>query len=316
MDDIISPISPSGLADPGLVYRAKNTLIGAKSDQTRRAYQGAWTRFALWCAANGFRDLPAEPAALILHLQDLIDRGKGMSTILTARAAVTAAHDANGYEDVNPGKHPSTREFMQGAARDASPPEQKAAMTREHLAAIRATAGKPRRGRGGMESAEAAERRGREDYAWAHLLRDGGLRVSELMDVRWSDVAEQPGGFGLLTLVRAKQRGYPASSVVALTVGCMKALAAIRPDGAPRSERVVAVRPRQLVRRLQAALTAAGYDGADFGSHSGRIGLAVDMQRAGAPDSTTARQAGWRGTQMVSHYTRGETAQEALRYMG
>ena len=316
MTDILSPAAPAGLADPELIYRARNTLLGAKSDHTRRAYSGAWTRFAAWCADNGFASLPAEPAALILHLQHLIDSGKGMSTVLTARAAVTAAHDANGYEDVNPGKHPSTREYMQGASRDAAPPEQKSAMTREHLAAIRATAGKPRRGRGGMESPEAAERRGREDYAWAHLLRDGGLRVSELMDVRWYEVAEQPGGFGLLTLVRAKQRGYPSSSIVALSVSCMKALAAIRPDGAPRGERVVTVKPRQLVRRLQAALTAAGYDGAEFGSHSGRIGLAIDMQRAGAPDSTTARQAGWRGTQMVSHYTRGETAQEALRYMG
>ena len=51
--------------------------------------------------------------------------------------------------------------------------------------------------------------------------------------------------------------------------------------------------------------------GEGFSGHSGRVGVARRMARAGAPDSAIMRQGRWSSSAMVARYTRGESAGDA-----
>lgn len=305
-------------AGDGLAARALETMARRLSGHTRRAYARGWARWTDWAAGAGLEAAPGDPAAVCLYLQTLKDGGAAASSIAGARAAIVAGHDAAGVGGAdNPGRHPAVAAFMAGIWRDAAarPQRQAAALLGAHLEAISRTAAIPRPGKGGgVESGATAAARGAVDLAMAYLLHDAGLRLAELAAVRWGDVTPEADGSGRLRVVRAKQRGGAAlADVVALGPGCMSALGRLGRGG--DDEAVIPLSRAQVARRLKAALTAAGYAGAAFSGHSGRVGLARDMSRRGAPDSVIARQAGWRDLRMVSRYTRNESAAAALPYL-
>ena len=60
---------------------------------------------------------------------------------------------------------------------------------------------------------------------------------------------------------------------------------------------------------------AGGGPGRGVSGHSGRVGLARRMARAGAPDSAIMRQVRWSSSAMVARYTRGESAGDAARWL-
>ena len=301
---------------PELAAAALDTIANAQSPHTTAAYAGAWARFGDFAAQAGLTAMPSAPQTIILHLQAMADAGAAPASISAARSAIAAAHRAAGHDNPNPAAAAPVKQFMQGIARQAQPQRQAAALLPEHLAAIKATANRPRIGRGGaMESTTTANARGAMDYALACLLHDAGLRISELIAIRWQDIESLADDSGRLMLVRAKQRGAAAQSAAALTPRTMAALDAIRPIDANPGAVVIPLTGRQASNRIKAMLTAAGFDGNAFSGHSGRVGLARAMSSAGAPDSIIARQAGWKDPKMVSRYTRRETAAAALRYM-
>ena len=54
---------------------------------------------------------------------------------------------------------------------------------------------------------------------------------------------------------------------------------------------------------------AAGVDGRITG-HSGRVGLAVELTRRGAPEQATAKAGGWKSSRMVAHYAAAVAAEQ------
>ena len=70
------------------------------------------------------------------------------------------------------------------------------------LAAVLASCHQPRRRGRGVESAEAALKRGRLDAVIAGLLFMAGMRRSEVSALLWGDVAEAAAGDGMLVTVR------------------------------------------------------------------------------------------------------------------
>ncbi len=300
-----------------LAQGARETISKKWSTHTHRAYAGAWRRFGEWTADRGLSSLPAEPATLLLHLQDLAGKGKAASTIRTAASAVSAAHRAAGFRGgENPSAHEDVKAFLRGIEREAPPQRQAAAMMPGVISAIRATARIPRSGRGGrMETQKTAEARARVDVALALTLRDGGLRVSEAASLTWGDVERWPDGSGRLTIRRSKTDQEGRGAVVAITPACLRALDAIRMERAEDRDRVFQLTPRQMTNRIKAACNAAGLEGDVFSGHSGRVGLARLMSGAGAPTETTMRQGRWKSAEMVRRYTRGESAGAALQWM-
>ena len=61
--------------------------------------------------------------------------------------------------------------------------------------------------------------------------------------------------------------------------------------------------------RLTAAASAAGIEGRITG-HSGRVGLAVELTRRGAPEQATAKAGGWKSSRMVAHYAAAVAAEQ------
>ena len=120
---------------------------------------------------------------------------------------------------------------------------QAAPLRADGLAAILATAERPRTDGRGVESHTTAHRRGRLDAVIAGLLFMGGLRRSEVAALRWADVTDATDGDGVLLTVRTSKTNQEgdAADVRYLKNGPAKAirtLRADRPDAAP-TDRVV-----------------------------------------------------------------------------
>ena len=89
-----------------------------------------------------------------------------------------------------------------------------------------------------------------------------------------------------------------AADVRYLKNGCASALrqlrdrrSGLRPDGT--AQVLGGINGPSIARRLTAAASAAGIEGRITG-HSGRVGLAVELTRRGAPEQATAKAGGWK----------------------
>ena len=104
-------------------------------------------------------------------------------------------------------------------------------------------------------------------------------------------------------------------SCVAVTPAAMDDLDCLARFGGRLPERRVwPVSARTISRRIEQAARDAGL-GDGYSGHSGRVGMAMRMTRAGAPIATVMRQGRWSTERMVARYTRNESAGEALRYL-
>ena len=180
------------------------------------------------------------------------------------------------------------------------------------LAAILATAARPRTDGRGVESHTTAHRRGRLDAVIAGLLFMGGLRRSEVAALRWADVTDATDGDGVLVTVRTSKTNHEgdAADVRYLKNGAANAIRTLRAvdaDAAP-TDRVIGLSPLQIQRRFTAAARAAGIE-ARVTAHSGRVGLASELTARGASTTEVMLAGNWKTARMVAHYSAGATAE-------
>ena len=187
---------------------------------------------------------------------------------------------------------------------------QAAPLSADGLAAILATADRPRTdGRGG-ESHTTAHRRGRTDAVIAGLLFMGGLRRAEVSALEWRDVQAGNDGDGLLITVRTSKTNQEGDTadVRYLKNGAAKAIRTLRAADAAPTDRVIGLSPLQIQRRFTAAARAAGIE-ARVTAHSGRVGLASELTARGASTTEVMLAGNWRTSRMVAHYSAGATAE-------
>ena len=272
------------------------------SANTRRAYATAWRAWVAWCAAEGVEPMPAQP-------------------ILVAAYLAEREHGSRGAP--SPAVHPGVRRVLRGIARrqasEGRTPQQAAALTTEALAAIRATAHRPRTGPGGRtESAERARRRGDVDIAIVTVMRDAMLRRSEAARLTWSDVECLPDGTGRLTVRRSKADQAGVGAELFLGQDATAALERIRPESpAPKSPVFGGLGGRAIADRIRKAARAAGLEG-EFSGHSPRIGMARDLAASGASTTALMMAGRWHSERMPALYARGELAGRGpvARYYG
>ena len=131
------------------------------------------------------------------------------------------------------------------------------------------------------------------------------------------DVAD---GRGIVVYVRRSKTDQDgtAADVRYLKNGCAAALrqlrdrltvqrSGLRPDGT--AQVLGGINGQSIARRLTAAASAAGIEGRITG-HSGRVGLAVELTRRGAPEQATAKAGGWKSSRMVAHYAAAVAAEQ------
>ena len=217
----------------------------AASANTRRAYRQQWAAFTTWASAQGYPSLPAADATLAAYLTLLAGQGFALASVRQARGAVVKAHQLAGFPTP---AGPVAAAALLGIGRSNGAAQGQAApLTAEGLAAIRATAHRPRRGRGGCpETAAFARRRGLVDVAIASVIRDGLLRVSEAAALAWADVSPAPDGSGVATVRRSKTDLESQGQAVYLGQAAMTALAAIRPADVDGAAPIFGLSVRQL----------------------------------------------------------------------
>ena len=316
-DSQIVPRQPPSLpalraADQGVA----DALEAVLSDNTRRIYGIQWRIFQGWCDEVGLRSLPAEPLTVARYLAARANSGATIATMRLATSAIAKAHEWAKQE--SPCRDSGVRASLKGWGRRLSKPQrQSGALTADVLAVIRLTAVQPRKRGRGTETPEQAAERAKLDLALVAVLSDGGLRRSEASSLTWGDVRRWDDGSGRITVIRSKTDVEAAGAVVAVTPAAMKALDAIRPEGAGGEVKVFGLSESQIARRVKVIAKAAGLaDWEFFSGHSGRVGMARRMAQNGAPTHEIERQGRWKqGGGMVGRYTRGESAGSALRYL-
>ena len=127
--------------------------------------------------------------------------------------------------------------------------------------------------------------------------------------LRWADVEFRGDGSARATVRRSKTDQAGAGAVQYIGPDAAEALRAIQPrDGFAGAARVFRLKSgRGVSNRIAAAAKAAGLEGA-YSGHSPRIGMAVDLTRAGTPTSAVQVAGRWASDRMPAYYCRGETA--------
>ena len=242
------------------------------SRNTRRAYLGALARLDAWLGTA-----PVDDASLAV-------------AAVRFRAKLAGQTDPAGE---------ATARVLGGYRRTAADRGrgQAAPLSADGLAAILATAERPRTDGRGVESHTTAQRRGRLDAVIAGLLFMGGLRRSEVSALEWRDVSDASDGDGVLITVRTSKTNQEGDTA---DVRYLK-------NGAP-TDRVVVLSPLQIQRRFTAAARAAGIE-ARLTAHSGRVGLASELTARGASTTEVMLAGNWRTSRMVAHYSAGATAE-------
>ena len=313
----ITPLRPTAgaLAPTGLTAqdqrRIQDALDSSTSANTRRAYNQAWRRFEAW-AANRGRPLPASPELVAAFLAELAEEGKSVSTIRLTKSALAAVHRSTGHQD--PTDNEGVRKVMAGIARvNGRPQRQAKPLTETALAAVKATAGIPRRHQGRAvraENAWAARRRGQVDVALLSVLRDGLLRRSEASALRWGNVEIQEDGSARIHVLRSKTDPEAEGAVLYIGPDAAAALVTIMPEGfavVDPSTPVFGLSASQIGRRVNAAAKAAGL-GEGFTGHSGRVGMAQDLTAAGVELPALMNAGRWKSSKMPARYTEGQAA--------
>ena len=168
----------------------------------------------------------------------------------------------------NPSESGKVRSALSGATRKAGLLQKQArGLTESDLDAIKKSACRPRRSRGGYpESEETARRRGEVDIAIVSLMRDCLMRVSEAAAARRCDIEQMEDGTGRLLIRRSKtdQEGKSAKAFISRTT--MEAIRCIG-NGASQEESVFGLRRNQISKRIKQAAKHAG-PGDGFSGHS------------------------------------------------
>ncbi|MYA41634.1 MAG: hypothetical protein F4Z31_07775 [Gemmatimonadetes bacterium] len=285
--------------------RIEKAWAAAESENTRRAYRSQWRRFAAFCLDRGEPALPAHPATVADYLTARAEQGVKVPTLRQAAAAIAHVHV---HQDrANPCANAGVTRVLKGLAREhGTPAGQARGLTEKDLAAIRASARRPRRGpKGRLEKETAAMHRGDLDVALIGSMRDGLLRRSEAAAIRWGDLAWAEDGSGRLLLGRSKtdQEGRGHTAYVADVT--MADLERIRPPRAKPEDRIFALSASQISRRIAAAARAAGL-GEGYSGHSPRVGMTVDLVAAGFSLAELMREGRWRSPVMPAYYARNQ----------
>lgn len=161
--------SPALATDPRLTRlteTAKGYARAARSENTARAYDSDWRRFASWLRRNGFSETPPDPQTVGLWLAAEAEAGVSVATLDRRLCGLSWRYRQMGAPLDTADRHIST--VLAGIRRKhARPPVQKEAIFADELLAMLAT----------LEM----DLRGLRDRAILALGFAGGLRRSEIV---------------------------------------------------------------------------------------------------------------------------------------
>ena len=254
------------------------------------AYRWAWERWEDWCDATRVTPLPGSQEDLARFIEHSVDEGFSLSTLHVFRAAVRAVHVAAGHvapagTDVRDAMARAEAELTAGNPRGSSLPSP---LTTEALETVVRVSGD------------------RDPIALALMrtMRDALLRRAEVARLRWRDITRAPDGSGFVAIPDP-----PGDRIeLYLSPETMVALDAIREDVAPDGPVFSvasgdAMSTAEISRRIAAAAHRAGLSGR-WTSESPRLGMAADLDAAGARPWEIMAAGRWRSEGAAMRYLR------------
>ncbi len=276
------------LAEQDVSEATREALLSARAAETRRIYAMHVRVFGAWLEEDVLLATPIDVANYMAGP----GAERSHSWRLQALASITGAFEEAGLP--SPAAHAGVRRTLKGLRRQKPlAPRQAASLTEAVIAAIEATATKPRIGRGGhLESEVQAKSRGQLDIALIRVMRDALLCRSEAEALVWKDVGVEPDGSGRLTLAMPTKTDQEAAEphTAYLTRATVAALTRLwTPYHTPEMP-LFGLCARQISQRIRAAARAAGLVD-KYSGHSGRTGAAHSLENAEPASSSCSRQA-------------------------
>jgi integrase len=297
-----------------LLEAAREFAIGAKAENTRKAYLADWVSFEAWCAAQDPQPqaLPADLRTVAAYLTALAQRGREgrpgtplcASSITRALSGIAYRHRQAGYTmDL---KHPQLRDVLQGIRRNLKvAPRQKTPVSDADLAAMIATLGP------GLLA--------NRDRAMILLGWHGALRRSELVALDVDDLRFVKEGI-IVRIRSSKTDQEGEGEFVGIPFTVNEALCAVRAtrawlNAAGHSEgaffRVVGVGcvgdrldGSAVATAVKRAAQAAGLDEKKFSGHSLRSGFATTAAEKGKELHQIMKQGRWKSAEVCLGYIR------------
>jgi integrase len=309
--ETLPAVVPAGgalVTDAATIEAARRYVEASKAANTRRSYRTAWAQWVEWANANGAAPCPADPAAIALWLAHLADAGAKPSTIKARLAGVAATHRERGHVlDV---KAREISAVVAGVRRSHGvAPTKKAPVLTDDLRAML----------GNLPPTLAGVR----DRAILLIGFGAALRRSELAALDVEDVTitaqglqvmvrqsktDQDGEGALIAIHRGRDpRVCPVAALETwlarsgITTGPLFRAVIGRTANTLRKQRLDA---RTVALIVQRAAEAAGLNGAAYGGHSLRAGLATAAALAGADLQAIMNQTRHKNVDVARGYVR------------
>jgi len=285
------------------------------SERTMRCYASDWRVFVAWCMAAGRRPLPASAETLTLYVTWLLTERRRRTT--TAGRHVTAVmhhHRRSGLEP--PAMKDAQEVIAHEKRRRREQPRGKAALTPDSLRLILATC-------------DLATPCGVRDRALILLGFGSGLRRSEIVSLRLSDVSFRPEGIAV-TIRHAKNDQEGKGRIVGVWAGrhdltdpvrAVRRWIEVRGEWeGPLFTRMKSARGGKFVvgrdsidgqsvaKAIKRAAARAGLNSSDFSGHSLRAGAVTAAADAGSTDAEIMKMSGHKALTTMRGYIRSVAA--------
>lgn len=288
-----------------------------RAPNTQRAYDRAWARFWGWvsqqCGKHHDDSQPAAPSAVATYFSDLNKAGKSYKTIEQARAAIGAKHRERNWPD--PTKDERVVAVLRGIARDPNrkPTRKATPIDEEKFERIMIAL------RNDLVNETIPPTPGQTsmlDLVLLSVMRDGLLRRSEAVAIRWGDITARGDGSATLLIRRSKTDQTAEGADAFLTPRSFDLITRFRLELMQRQamsrveneHKVFDISESQVNRIVKRAVKLAGITGSGYSGHSLRRGMAIDLIRKGESIAAVQQVGRWKTPSLVYDYVRDELA--------
>jgi integrase len=291
-----------------LAQEAAELAQGAKSANTRKAYDREWRAFVRWCGSIGRSSLPAEPATVALFVADQA-KSRKPAGLDVALAAIAAAHKVAGLD--NPIRHPAVRAVREGARRKVGTAQRQAAPMTVDLLEV------------AIAAIDTGTLAGIRDRAILLLGFAGAFRRSELAALDLADIrpvaaglevvirrskTDQTGAGRTVAIPRARRSDLcPVAAVDAWrrALGELAAGPLFRAIDRHGNVSPAAISDRTIAEVIKGRARRAGLDPERISGHSLRAGLATSAAIAGVAERVIQQTTGHKSSTVLRRYIRG-----------
>tara|TARA_A100001011_G_C14242487_1_gene813883 strand:+ start:85 stop:1041 length:957 start_codon:yes stop_codon:yes gene_type:complete len=283
-------------------------LQSSKANNTVRAYKSDFNDFSLFCAKNGFKDLPSDPKIISLYLTNLSTKDIKLSTIKRRLVSIGVIHRMKGqYLDT---KHPAIVENLMGIKRrKGSAQKGKKPILINNLRNILKA----------IDKEEIEDIKKLRDKSLILIGFSGGFRRSEIVSLDYEDLDFVYEGLKI-TVRRSKTDQFGEGSIKALPyfkeslycpVTILKKWLSISKiikgpifrrfsKGSKLSKYRLTDQTIALI--IKKYLEKAGVDSKNYSGHSLRSGFATSAAESGAEERNIMAMTGHKSTEMVRRY--------------